>query len=80
MLANAAAIINPDRIIIGGDLAEFADLFVEPICSRIQGLIPVAPEIRLSDLGLDAAVLGAVATALRQTSDWLFVHRQRVIS
>lgn len=79
-VANAAAIINPDRIIIGGDLAEFGDLFVEPIRARIQGLIPVAPEIRLSDLGLDAAVLGAVATALRQTSDWLFVQRQRVIS
>lgn len=79
-VANAAAIINPDRIIIGGDLAEFADLFVEPVRARIQGLIPVAPEISLSDLGLDAAVLGAVATALRQTSDWLFVQRQRVIS
>jgi predicted NBD/HSP70 family sugar kinase len=79
-VANAAAIIDPNRIIIGGDLTEFGDLFVEPIRSRIQGLIPVAPEIRLSDLGLDAAVLGAVATALRQTSDWLFVQRQRVIA
>lgn len=78
-VANAACIIDPDRIIIGGDLAEFGDLFVEPIRARIQGLIPVTPEIKLSDLGLDAPVLGAVATALRQTSDWLFVQRQRVI-
>ena len=28
------------------------------------------------DLGMDAAILGAVAIALRQTSDWLFVHRR----
>jgi predicted NBD/HSP70 family sugar kinase len=74
-VANIAAIVDPDRIIIGGDLAEFGDLFVEPIRACIAGLIPVAPEIKLSELGLDAPVLGAVATALRQTSDWLFVQR-----
>ncbi len=79
-VANAACIIDPDRIIIGGDLAEFGDLFVEPIRARIEGLIPVVPDITLSDLGLDAPVLGAVATALRQTSDWLFVQQQRLIA
>jgi predicted NBD/HSP70 family sugar kinase len=79
-VANMACIVDPDRIIIGGDLAEFGDLFVEPIRARIEGLIPVTPDIQLSDLGLDAPVLGAVATALRQTSDWLFVQRQRVMS
>jgi predicted NBD/HSP70 family sugar kinase len=79
-VANMACIIDPDRIIIGGDLAEFGELFIEPIRARLTGLIPVTPDIRLSDLGLDAAVLGAVATALSQTSDWLFVQRQRIIS
>lgn len=79
-VANMACVIDPDRIIIGGDLAEFGELFVEPIRARVTGLIPVTPDIRVSDLGLDAAVLGAVATALRQTSDWLFVQRQRAIS
>lgn len=80
VVANMACIVDPDRIIIGGELAEFGDLFIEPIRARIKGLIPVPPEICLSDLGLDAPVLGAVATALRQTSDWLFVQRQQVIS
>lgn len=79
-VANMACIIDPDRIIIGGDLAEFGELFIEPIRARLDGLIPVTPDIRLSDLGLDAAVLGAVATALSQTSDWLFVQRQRIFS
>lgn len=78
-VANIACIIDPDRIIISGDLAEFGDLFVEPIRTCLEGLIPVVPEIGLSDLGLDAPVLGAVATALRQTSDWLFIRHQRVI-
>jgi predicted NBD/HSP70 family sugar kinase len=79
-IANIACIIDPDRIIISGDLAEFGDLFVEPIRTCLDGLIPVVPEIVLSDLGLDAPVLGAVATALRQTSDWLFIRHQRVIA
>ncbi|NJN97141.1 MAG: ROK family protein [Anaerolineales bacterium] len=79
-VANMACVIDPDRIIIGGDLAVFGELFVEPIRARVTGLIPVTPDIRVSELGLDAAVLGAVATALRQTSDWLFVQRQRAIS
>ncbi len=76
-VVNLACILDPERIIISGDLAEFGDLFIEPIRARLEGVIPVVPDIVLSDLGLDAPVLGAVATALRQTSDWLFVHRSR---
>jgi glucokinase len=79
-VANVACIIDPDRIVISGELAEFGDLFVEPIRACLHGLIPVMPEIELSDLGLDAPVLGAVATALRQTSDWLVVHRPGVVA
>lgn len=75
-VANIACILDPERIIISGDLAEFGDLFVEPIQARLDGLIPAVPEIILSDLGMDAAILGAVAIALQQTSDWLFVHRR----
>ena len=74
-VANLACILDPQRIIISGDLVEFADLFIDPIRSHLAGIVPVPPELVLSDLGLDAPVLGAVATALRQTSDWLFVHR-----
>lgn len=74
-VANLVCILDPERIIISGDLAEFGDLFIEPIRLHLEGVVPVVPEIVLSDLGLDAPVLGAVATAMRQTSDWLFVHR-----
>lgn len=75
-VANLAAILDPERIIISGDLAEFGDLFIEPIRRRLEGLIPAVPDIVLSNLGLDAPVLGAVAVALRQTSNLLFVHRR----
>ena len=73
-VANLACILNPDRIIISGEMAEFGDLFIEPIRSRLEGLLPAIPDIVLSELKTDAAILGAVATALRQTSDALFVQ------
>jgi glucokinase len=35
-IANIACIVDPDRIIISGDLAEFGDLFVEPIRTCLE--------------------------------------------
>jgi hypothetical protein len=52
-------------------------MFTEPIRERIEGLVPAMPEIVASELGMDAAVLGAVAIAMRETSDSLFVQPSR---
>ncbi|MEA3335102.1 MAG: ROK family transcriptional regulator [Chloroflexota bacterium] len=73
-IANLACLIAPERIIISGELAEYGDLFIEPIRQRLQGLIPHTPDIVVSELKLDAVILGAVAVALRETSDALFVQ------
>ena len=77
-IANLTSLIAPERIIISGELAEFADLFIEPIQRRIQGLIPHTPDIVVSELRLDAIIFGAVAAALSETSDALFVHPAQV--
>jgi predicted NBD/HSP70 family sugar kinase len=76
-IANLACIIDPERIVLSGDLAEYAGLFVEPIRLRIEGLVPAMPEIVVSELRMDAAVLGAVAVVMRETSDALFVYPSR---
>jgi predicted NBD/HSP70 family sugar kinase len=76
-IANLACIVDPDRIVLSGDLAEYAGLLIEPIRSRVQGLVPAMPEIVVSELRMDAAVLGAVAIVMRETSDALFVHASR---
>ena len=76
-IANLACIVDPERIVLSGDLAEYAGLFVEPIRSRIEGLVPAMPEIVVSELRMDAAVLGAVAVVMRETSDALFVYPSR---
>jgi glucokinase-like ROK family protein len=76
-IANLACIIDPERIVLSGDLAQYAGLFVEPIRERVEGLVPAMPEIVVSELRMDAAVLGAVAVVMRETSDALYVYPSR---
>ena len=66
-LNNLACILDPEVIVINGELAEFGDLFVATLRQRIGGVLPIMPEIVLSPLGLDVAVLGAVALVVRET-------------
>jgi N-acetylglucosamine repressor len=74
-VANLIAVIDPKCILLSGDLAGYSDLLIEPIRQRIQGLVPAAmPDIRVSDLKMDAVVFGAVAIVMRHTSDALFVQ------
>jgi predicted NBD/HSP70 family sugar kinase len=76
-LANLACLVDPARIVISGELSEYGDLFLDRIRWRLQGLVPALPEVVVSDLGMDAAVLGAVALVMRETSDEVFVHPSR---
>ena len=76
-LANLACIMDPARIILSGELAEYGDLFLQRIRTRLLGLVPAMPDVVLSDLRMDAAVLGAVAVVMRETSGALFVQASR---
>ena len=76
-VANLICVVDPERIVLSGDLATYADMFTEPIRERIQGLVPAMPEIVASELGMDAAVLGAIAIAMRETSDALYIQPSR---
>ena len=76
-VANLVCVVDPERIVLSGDLAAYADLFTGPVRERIQGLVPAMPEIVASELGMDAAVLGAVAIAMRETSDALTIQPSR---
>lgn len=77
-VANLACILDPDRIVISGELADFGELFIEPILERIGGLVPELPELVVTELKMDAPVLGAVAIALRQTSGKIVVQTARL--
>lgn len=76
-IANLACLVDPARIIITGELAVHGDMFLEQIRERIRGLVPAMPDIVVSDLGVNAAVLGAVRLVMRDTSGAVFVYPSR---
>ena len=74
-IANIAALLNPELIILSGGVIRSADLLIEPIRQRIQGAIPYPPRIEASLLGSRAAVMGAIILVLNGTSEQYIVER-----
>jgi glucokinase-like ROK family protein len=69
IVASVAAILNPELIVLGGGIARSADLLIEPIRQRVEGVVPMMPPIKASELGENAAVMGAIAMVLHSTDD-----------
>ncbi|GAI20084.1 unnamed protein product, partial [marine sediment metagenome] len=67
-IINLILIINPQIIVLGGDicnLPEVRRLFIEPIIEKIKSSIPFKiPEIKLSLLSEDAGIIGASFQAI----------------
>lgn len=68
-ISNIISILNPQRIIIGGGVAQAGDVFLQRIASRVRRLVPVEFELVPAGLGEDAAAYGAAATALLATEN-----------
>lgn len=68
-VANLCNILNPERILLGGDLAAAGDLLLDPLRGFVARYgVPGAVrdlEIRVGALGTRAQLLGAVALALQ---------------
>ena len=68
-IANISATLDPEVIILGGGVARSADLLVEPILQRIEGVVPFVPHLVASPLGRRAAVMGAIMLVLNITTE-----------
>jgi predicted NBD/HSP70 family sugar kinase len=60
-IANIQALLDPERIILGGGIARAADRIIPGIEQRLAPVIPTVPFIVRSELGYRAGVLGAAA-------------------
>ena len=74
-IANLAVLLDPEIIVLGGALTPYAADLVEAIPKRVQGTIPSAPKLEISNLGLRATVMGAIVTVLHNTSNFYVVHK-----
>jgi glucokinase len=66
---------DPEIIVLSGGVARSADLLIEPICQRINGSIPIQPQLVASTLGPRAAILGTIIETLYNFADFYMVRK-----
>ncbi|MFB7499665.1 ROK family protein [Streptomyces sp. NPDC056161] len=74
-VAAAAAVLDPDLVVVGGGVGHSVDLLLRPVREQLRTLTPLRPRIAASRLGEDAVLLGAVATALDTARELVFDRR-----
>ena len=74
-VAAAAAVLDPDLVVLGGGVGHSVDLLLRPVRETLRALTPLRPKIAPSRLGQDAVLLGALATALGTARDVVFERR-----
>jgi len=69
-LAIVATLFNPDKVVIGGGVANSGELLLEPLMEEFRlhcmDIIRDSTKVELSGLGMDAGIVGAVSLALDQ--------------
>ena len=75
VVGTVAAIIDPEFVLLGGGIGSNIDLLRPPLERRLAELTPLAPPVAEGELGPDATVLGAVASALDTARDLVFEQR-----
>jgi glucokinase-like ROK family protein len=73
-IANIASILNPQLIILGGDVPQDETLLLAPLRQLLDGIVLSQPQLVLSQLGDAAVLMGAIARALHGTSEYVFVR------
>ena len=74
-IANLAVSFDPELIVLGGSVTRSADLLIEPILKRMQGMIPTLPRLVVSPLGRRAVVMGAIINVLHNTDNFYRVRK-----
>jgi predicted NBD/HSP70 family sugar kinase len=75
LLATIGAVVDPEFVVLGGGIGGSADLLVPRVEERLRRLTPLETRVEASELGHDAIVLGAIATALETARDLVFTAR-----
>lgn len=77
-VANIACLLNPQRIVVGGGVANGNPALVDAIRDRLRGRIPDLPDIVPAELADDAVLVGAIVLARERTSGYAFVETVEV--
>ena len=79
IVLNLVLILNPEIIVIGGDILELPEvekLFIEPVNRVIKHIVPFeTPLIKKASLGVDAGVLGCSIFAISNILGTLYPYK-----
>ncbi|WP_284522305.1 ROK family protein [Cytobacillus pseudoceanisediminis] len=65
-IINAASLLNPEVIILGGGVLKSSDYILPKLDRIVNHYLPSSVELKISRLGDNAGVLGAVSLFLRE--------------
>ena len=66
-LISISAVIDPERIVLDGGVSRSLPPYLDALAERIGRHLSHPPELRVSQLGPNATVVGAIAAALQHT-------------
>ena len=75
MVASAAAILDPELVVLGGGIGQNLDLLESSLSSSLHEMTPLRPRVVASGLGDDVVLLGAIASALEVARELVFQRR-----
>ncbi|WP_410592999.1 ROK family protein [Amycolatopsis sp. lyj-23] len=75
VVSAVTAVLDPRLIVLGGGIGGNADLLAEPMRRALAATIPAVPDIVAGQLGEDAVLAGAIATALGTARELVFDRR-----
>jgi len=75
VVGTVAAVLDPEFIVLGGGVGANVDLLRGRLEERLARLTPLHPRVVEGELGKDAIVLGAIATALDTAREVVFEER-----
>lgn len=71
-VAAVAAVLDPARVVLGGGIGDNADLLLDPLRTALARITPLSPELVPSQLGGEAVLRGAIATAVSAAREAVF--------
>lgn len=74
-IINISTTLDPEMIVLGGGVANSSKTFIEYIRERVDGVTPFVPQLNLSELGREAAVMGAIMQVMKATDDYIVVKQ-----
>jgi predicted NBD/HSP70 family sugar kinase len=72
-IAAVSTILDPEVIVLGGGVSRSADVLIGPILEKLEGVLPIQPNLVTSSLGSQAAVMGAIMLVLDITTEFIKV-------